>query len=302
MDTHAPSISVVIATRNRPEMLRSCIESVLGSDHPSFEVVVADQSEEPVSLGCDPRIIHLHLTTRGKSAALNAGIAAASAPMLAFTDDDCTVPPDWLTRAEALFTQYPEVSVAYGDLKPIDYDPTAYLVPGASLGRFEIVRGCGAIAQRGGAGANLLARRSAFEVIGAWDELIGPGALFRACEEYDIYYRTLAAGLAIARVPSIEVLHWGARRHDDGSARKLLDDYAYGEGVVIGKHLRLGDVRMIAPAGRMAVRDLLDVITGVVSNRNLDGLRSYLHWVRGLFAGLSSKVDRRARVFASARS
>ena len=38
-------------------MLQQCVRTVLASDHPSFEVVVADQSEDPTTLDADPREI-----------------------------------------------------------------------------------------------------------------------------------------------------------------------------------------------------------------------------------------------------
>ena len=167
-------------------MLRTCVQSVLASDHPSFEVIIADQSTVPMRLEPDPRLVHLHLESRGKSSALNAGIAQASAPVIAFTDDDCTVPTHWLRRGESVFEQHPEVSLLFGDLKPMEHDPEELFVPGTMLGRFEILQGWAAIVQRGGAGANCFARRALFDVIAGWDEMIGPGSRFAGCEEFDL--------------------------------------------------------------------------------------------------------------------
>ena len=171
-------------------------------------------------------------------------------------------------------------------------------MPGGTLGRFEIVRGTGAIAQRGGAGANLLARRSAFDVVGAWDEYIGPGSVVPACEEFDIFYRALARGLTVARVPSIEVLHWGGRRFDDGSADRLLNAYFYGEGAVIGKHLRI-DPRMVAPAVRMAAADLYQLAMSVAYDHGR-GAHAYAERWRGIASGITTPVDRDRGVFAAA--
>ncbi len=81
-------ISVLIPTRERPQQLDACIKSVLASDHKSFEVIVMDQSSEPYAGLTDPRLRVYHSRARGKSAALNAGIAHASGRLFAFTDDD----------------------------------------------------------------------------------------------------------------------------------------------------------------------------------------------------------------------
>ncbi len=206
-----PAVSVVVATRGRPEMLRRCVGSILRSDHPSFEVIIADQSPEPADLGSDARVRHLHLTSRGKSAALNEGIAAAAAPLLAFTDDDCTVPERWLRRGAEVFDHHPEVGLIFGDLRPYEHDPTKWLVPGGALARFRIRSGISAVLSRGGPGANCFARSSACRVVGPWDERIGPGTEFESCEEFDFYYRAAAAGVVVARVPALEVVHWGRR-------------------------------------------------------------------------------------------
>lgn len=50
-------VSVVIATRDRPELLREAIASVLGQTHGAFEILVADDgSDPPVETAPDPRI------------------------------------------------------------------------------------------------------------------------------------------------------------------------------------------------------------------------------------------------------
>ena len=274
-------------------MLRTCVQSVLASDHPSFEVIIADQSTVPMRLEPDPRLVHLHLESRGKSSALNAGIAQASAPVIAFTDDDCTVPTHWLRRGESVFEQHPEVSLLFGDLKPMEHDPEELFVPGTMLGRFEILQGWAAVVQRGGAGANCFARRALFDVIAGWDEMIGPGSRFAGCEEFDLYYRTATGGLSIAYVPSVEVVHWGARPYADHSAEALLDSYAYGEGGVVAKHVRLGDLRIMWHLMKMYVGDALYCL----SNRDLRGMRMSRSRFHGLADAMTCRIDRRNRVF-----
>ena len=274
-------------------MLRRCVRSILSSDHPSFEVVVADQSPEPADLGDDPRVRHLHLGSRGKSAALNEGVAAAAAPLLAFTDDDCTVPTRWLPRGAEVFDHHPEVGMLFGDLRPYEHDPTKWLVPGGALERFRIRSGLSAVLSRGGPGANCFARRSACLTVGPWDELMGPGTKFESCEEFDFYYRAAAAGVVVARVPALEVVHWGRRSWADGSADALLDGYAYGEGAVVGKHLHLGDARALWHLVSIYAAPTLGVLR---HPRTADTTRLRLQ-TRGLCDAFKTPVDRRTRTF-----
>jgi glycosyltransferase involved in cell wall biosynthesis len=289
-------ISVIIATRDRPDQLARCLASVLACDHDSFEVVVVDQSVPPAPVPDDDRVVHIVTPTTGKSAGLNIGLAAASSDLLAFTDDDCTVPADWLERVEDVFARHPDVAMAFGELRPIPHDPSEVFVTPVELQEFRVVRNTRAAHVRGGAGANMAARRHVFDAIGPYDERIGPGSEFHACEEYDVYYRTLAAGRAVAFTPEVTTTHWGVRSYADGTGQLLKRRYAYGEGAVIGKHLRMGDPRMALVGARITAEDLRFVLSNL-RQRRLTGLGQLIYKWQGLIRALLSRVDRRRRVF-----
>src|SRR4051794_15473455 len=90
------AMTVLVPTKDRPDMLRACLESILASTHDSFEVIVIDQSATPFLEIHDQRLRLINSSAQGKSAALNEGISVASGRYFAFTDDDCTVSPEWL--------------------------------------------------------------------------------------------------------------------------------------------------------------------------------------------------------------
>ena len=289
-------ISVLIATRERPEQLDACLKSVLASDHKSFEVIVIDQSPEPYALIRDPRLHVHHSPTRGKSAALNAAMKCASGHLFAFTDDDCTVYPDWLTRGQEHLEAQPEVDLIHGALLAIPHNPSLWFVPIFSPGRLEVVSGAERARYRGGAGANMFARRELFERIGGFDDAIGPGAPFRSNEEYDIYYRALRDGAMVLRDPENAVLHWGKRAHSDGSSQRLLHDYQYGEAAVLAKHVRCGDVVALRLSLKVIFRELpYSVYTSLV-HRDRVGLATT--WLSGFARGLATPVDASRRLFA----
>ena len=269
---------------------------MLAADHDAFEVLVVDRSERPRLLQTDDRLRCISTERVGKSAALNIGITKSRAPLVLFTDDDCTVPADWLTRAETVMADHPHVAMAFGDLVPIAHDPAGHFIPAAHLGSYRELRGKRFAHVRGGAGANMIARRELFDTVGGWDEMIGPSSRFKACEEWDLYYRTLAASQTVARAPELSVTHWGSRAYDDGAGQALLRGYAYGEGAVIGKHLRLLDPGMLLTALRILIEDLAAIARNL-RRRRLTGLGSLAHKARGLLAGLTSPVDRRRHVF-----
>lgn len=103
-----PKISVVIATRGRPELLRRCLAAVLAQriDPEAYEVVVVDDGPDDEtrivvealapSTGV-PRLRYLvPRKGHGPAVARNVGWRAAYGDLIAFTDDDTIPDPDWL--------------------------------------------------------------------------------------------------------------------------------------------------------------------------------------------------------------
>ncbi len=105
--------SVVIPTYNRPERLAICLQSLAALDYPRdrFEVIVVDDgSEMPLESVVEPFQKQIDLTllkqpNGGPAKARNTGAFQAKGRFLAFTDDDCTPAPDWLTSLAARFAQ-----------------------------------------------------------------------------------------------------------------------------------------------------------------------------------------------------
>lgn len=98
-----PAVSVVVPSY-RTAALPRCLDHLLALDaEPTFEVVVvvsADtEAELPGDLPTDPRLrVDRHAAHRSAAAARNRGVALATGDLVAFTDADVLVPPDWLAR------------------------------------------------------------------------------------------------------------------------------------------------------------------------------------------------------------
>ncbi len=107
------SFSIVIPTYRRPDRLRRCLQAVtdLTYPRPHFQVVVVnDGGEEPLepliqSFRPQVDVQLINQSNAGPAAARNAGAREATYPYLAFTDDDCTPHPDWLTQLAEVFQQ-----------------------------------------------------------------------------------------------------------------------------------------------------------------------------------------------------
>jgi glycosyltransferase involved in cell wall biosynthesis len=110
----ASLISVVICTYNREDLLRSAAQSVceqtLASDE--FELIIVDNnSRDNTKLVAAefcaryPNVRYCCETAQGLAHARNRGLAEAHGLYVAYIDDDCKVPPQWLAVARDIIEQ-----------------------------------------------------------------------------------------------------------------------------------------------------------------------------------------------------
>lgn len=113
-----PSVSVVIPTRDRPELLSRSLASVLAQTFVDYEVIVVDDGSETAvgGLACGDRRVRVirHPERRGASAARNTGLVAAAGDWVAFLDDDDEWHADKLAvQLNALREAGPDAVLAY---------------------------------------------------------------------------------------------------------------------------------------------------------------------------------------------
>ena len=123
-----PHISVIIGTYNRCDLLGAAIERILAQQTGGlrFELIVVDnnstdatrQAVESFIARGHRQVRYLFEGRQGVAHARNAGIAAARAPIVAFTDDDILVAPDWLAAIHRAFEQHPEADLVGGKVLP----------------------------------------------------------------------------------------------------------------------------------------------------------------------------------------
>jgi glycosyltransferase involved in cell wall biosynthesis len=286
-------VSVLIATFNRPSDLLKCIQSILSNDHKNMEIIIVDQSETPIVFDGDKRVRVLHSLQKGKSRALNLAIAEAKGNILAFTDDDCTVPTTWISRGIEMVNNQSNVGLVFGALVAAPHDATRVMIPIAEFPELEVQMGqAAATVHGGGAGANMFAKKETIETLGGFDEVYGPGAELRSCEELDLYIRTLSAEKLVIRDPHNAVVHWGAREIANGSAERLIRDYFFGEAAVLGKHCRKQNRRAWRISLGVFRRNVYWGIRNFFKTGPNDLVRLSI-WARGFVAGLCWTSDHR---------
>lgn len=203
MRAEPPRVSVVVPTRDRPELLRRCLAALEKQTLP-VEVVVVEDREG-----------------RGPAWARNEGARRAGGEVVCFTDDDCAPVPRW---AEALTTPIlagdaeassGPVSMGEGATAAdqaweviVNYLQVKAAAPGTASPGFAVT-------------ANLAARRSLLDRL-PFDELF-PAA---AGEDRDWGERAAREGVADRYVPAASVIH----QSGTGARDFLRQQYRYGQG------------------------------------------------------------------------
>ncbi len=121
-------LSIVISTYNRCTMLEKALKALLSQADPhiAFEVLVVDNNSSdqtrPVTQSMAAQnpgtLRYLFEPKQGLSYGRNTGIANAKAPLIAFTDDDVAVGPDWAAQIINAFEAHPDIDFLGGKVLP----------------------------------------------------------------------------------------------------------------------------------------------------------------------------------------
>lgn len=243
---HLPTATVVVPTVfERLEQLVAGVEALAGLDYPDFEVIVVDNRPasrvDPVDHAALRRLPGVRVITEpqpGISAARNRGVAAASGEIVAFTDDDVRVHPQWLRAIGARFGADPEIDCVTGLVLPRELETPAQVnfekfdegldkrfqpeirrlvaatAPAYSPRRYRVAVYRGdhvavqSLYQLGGfMGANMAFRKDALRALGPFDVSLGTGTPSRGGEDIDMIVRLLFAGRTLAYEPMAVIHH-----------------------------------------------------------------------------------------------
>ena len=211
-----PTLTVVVCTYNRAELLAESLEAIVRELEatPAIELVVVDNNssdETPEVAAAKVRGVRAARVVRepaqGLSHARNRGLAEASAPWVAYVDDDALVERGWAARAlatiaDGAFDAFGGVYVPwykYGRPRWFrdSYASNAGIAERRLLGEREFFSGGNAV----------LSRRALDEVGGFSSELGMKGAVRAYGEETAVQIRMRARGLRIGFDPELIVRH-----------------------------------------------------------------------------------------------
>ncbi len=239
-----PPTSVVICSRNRPQMLRDVVASVLDGHQVPAELVIVDQSDLPNDQlkglgsqgGCE--VNYRWSRSVGLSLANNDGAAAARHDLLLFTHDDVLVAPDWFSKLVSTQIQQGRLVVTTGRVLADTAEAQGAFAPSTKADTEPAVfsgRRCDGVLYP----QNMAMDRAVFSEIGGFDERLGPGTPFPAAEDNDFCWRLLEAGYRIVYEPQATVRHRAWRSQT--AYLPLRWGYGRGQGAFYAKYLSAND-------------------------------------------------------------
>jgi glycosyltransferase involved in cell wall biosynthesis len=203
-----PLVSVVVPTRDRPELLRRAVTAILGQTYrgPIECVVVFDQSDPDLPWAEPPPGRRLVLVrnqrTPGLAGARNSGILAATGELVAFCDDDDEWLPEKLARQVARLLATPSAAVSTtGILVRYKDRTTTRLAPTVLVTHRQLLR---SRLTELHPSTVLARRRQLLDDIGLVDEEI-PGSY---AEDYEWLLRASRLGPVLAVAEPLAVIHW----------------------------------------------------------------------------------------------
>ena len=221
--TSSPTVSVILLSYNRPEMLREALVSLVSQSYPNLSIVVVDNrsptSDHIARVVAEFPTIELiaQRTNAGFTGGMNKGIQHASGDYVYLTEDDITLAPDYIENLIGYMAGRPHVGIASG----VQYnksDSTFRFAGGEfTLGRaFELTMRYASQRDTGGLvdpfptgfvpGSMMFARAELWRKLGGFRD-----DFFMYCEDLELCARVRRLGHSIMVVPTAKAYHFDPR-------------------------------------------------------------------------------------------
>lgn len=322
-----PFVSVVVATRDRPDRLAVCLRSLLSLEYPSFEIIVVDNAPRTAATvelvramagGASAEVRYAREDQTGLSSARNRGLSGAKGEVIAFTDDDVVVDEHWLSHLVAGFRRANDVACVTGNILPMELEtPAQFLFEqfgGFSKGYTRRIYDLADHRVRSplypyaagtfGSGANLAFNTRVLQALGGFDPSLSTGTPARGGEDLAAFVAIITRGSRLVYEPAAIVYHHHHR--DYAGLRKQVYGYGVGLTAYVTKCVLDDPRRFIDVLGRLPYG--LWFAMGGQSPKNRGKAADYPHdltraellgMAYGPFAYLRSRWQGRTRFAAS---
>jgi GT2 family glycosyltransferase len=263
MTDRQQTFSVLLCTYNRHSLLRGALHSlVVTAQEKPDQIVVVNGGDEraddvvrsfcPTGPAEGPRIQLIKTVNKNLAASRNAGLAYCDGDLIAMTDDDAEVFPDWVAQMKSAHREHPEAGAIGGPVLGVNAETIISRVsdlitfPSWPEGRYI----------RTLPGVNISYKREAVDRVGPQDE-----TLFRG-EDVDYNWRVKQLGYEVYFDPAVRVYH-----HHRPTWRGLLrQHYMYGRAYYLVRR-KWPDMYCVYPHQVRGARDILkaaNTVAGVV--------------------------------------
>lgn len=237
-----PRVSIIVCSYNGAKTLGDCLASLDELLYPDYEIVLVDDgskdnTQEVVGAFEQKRKARAHALpdfqniiqkNMGLSYARNVGAHAATGEVLAYTDGDCMVDPDWLYYLIGTLLSGDYAGVGGPNISPPAVDWVQASVAAAPGGPSHVL--LSDVVAEHIPGCNMAFHKWAFNSIGGFDT-----EYRKAGDDVDFCWRLQTSGQVIAFSPAAIVWHY--RRFTLTAFRKQQEGYGEAESMLRFKHL-----------------------------------------------------------------
>jgi GT2 family glycosyltransferase/DNA-binding beta-propeller fold protein YncE len=198
-----PRVSVVVCAHDAAETIEECLTSLAALTYPNVEIIVVNDGSRDGTAAiarAQTGVRVIDVPKGGLSVARNVGLAAASGEIVAYTDADVRVDPDWLNYLVHTFLTEDVVGVGGPNVVPEEDGWMAQCVARAPGGPTHVLLD-DRVAEHI-PGCNMAFRRDALLSVGGFNPVF-----VRAGDDVDICWRLQARGLRLGFAPAALVWH-----------------------------------------------------------------------------------------------
>ena len=227
-----PVVTVIVCTRDRPQLLENCLVALVRQTHPNFDILIVDNARLPQVRDICRRhgVEYCHEPVPGLSRARNTGARVARGAIVAYIDDDAIPNPDWLSALVRDF-ENPAVAAVTGQIRYVKAcdrtrlmlsDDAPYEMAARSRNAFDqgtqawFAKACfGGI----GDGGNMAFRRDLIAGPAIFDERLGRGQTLDGGEEHVAFMSLISHGYRVTHTPEAVIRHPGPATPEQQRAR-----------------------------------------------------------------------------------
>ncbi|MDF1754816.1 MAG: glycosyltransferase [Verrucomicrobiales bacterium] len=226
-----PKFSIVICTYKGAKLVKGAVESALSLNYPNYEIIVVnDGNDDRVREIIQPidSVRHVGVPHGGLSNARNIGAKTATGDIIAYTDDDCILPPEWLNWLALAFESPDRPDCVGGpNIPPPALTKEQACVIASPGGPSHVLIG-NRLAEHV-PGCNIAVKKHVFDDIGGFDD-----RFWTAGDDVDFCWRLMDAGYKIGFHGAAFV--WHLRRSTYKAYLRQQKGYGRAEAILKGVH------------------------------------------------------------------